>query len=174
MATDPTLGSLVGCWFPYKEEPFKPGPDFRPAIVLQIIKRIDKKETYLLLCYATGQSEDCNKFDMSDTQFEVDPDRLNNINLTVRTRFDLSNVVALPLGQDFFAYPKNNGNYKSFGKLKGIYIEKTLECLSKSKVCMEFNPFPENVKTPSSKTNQPPRSTEIISKKKFNFNKEDK
>lgn len=98
--TLPNVGSIIGCWFPYGEDLIpKPGPDFRPCLILQVIRSIDQK-VYLNVCYGTGQSSDSNKGIPAPWTFEVSSGGSNVLPET--TKFILKKLAILPFEDKFF------------------------------------------------------------------------
>ena len=110
----PNVGQIIGCWFPYDETP-SPGKDFRPCLVLQVIKSIDNM-VYLNMCYGTGQTSDSNKGVPAPWAFEVE--RGNKNNLPETTKFNLKKVAILPFADRFFKHPSNfKVSFSKFGSL---------------------------------------------------------
>jgi hypothetical protein len=138
----PDVGSIVGCWFPYDGiTPPMPGKEFRPCLVLQVIKRIDKKHVQLLMSYGTGQTTDCNIISMNKYSIEVEKGNGNTLSET--TKFDLKKLAVLPLEKRFFATPKfPNNSFVRVGQLTTSDEAIVLDKIIASGISMDYSPYP--------------------------------
>jgi hypothetical protein len=93
-------GAVVSCYFPLTEDPNKPGPVARPALVVQVfLDRIDRRWK-AVLAYGTSRRTRAN------SGFEIRMNRedsLKRAGLHRPTRFTLSRMRILPLEPGFFA-----------------------------------------------------------------------
>lgn len=136
----PDVGSIVGCWFPFDcnnlTKPI-PGPDFRPCLVLQVIKRIDKCTVDLLVCYGTGQTTDSNKISMSFSSIEIEKGQHNRLAET--TKFDLKKFAILPFESCFFSPPgQPDVPFAKVGRLSENEERKVVAILSKPNVSLNY------------------------------------
>lgn len=134
----PDVGSIVGCWFPY-DGSHNPGPDFRPCLVLQVVKRMDKNTVDLVVCYGTGQTLDCNKITTSAWSIEIEKGCKNKLSET--TRFNLKKVATLSFDSRFFSPPAPFANlaYCRIGMLSDEEDNKVVSILTKFKVLDNIN-----------------------------------
>lgn len=140
----PDVGSIVGCWFPYDDnDPPSPGTEFRPCLVLQIIKRIDKSNIHLLLSYGTGQSSAANKAIAPPWTIEIQPGDNNTLEET--TRFNLKKLAVLPLENKFFKNLKSTQatSFSRFGHLSQTNQDLVVEKISKASISMDYSPHPK-------------------------------
>jgi hypothetical protein len=138
----PDVGTIVACRFPDSKSPTVIGEKFRPCLVLEVLKRIDKPEIDLLLCYGTGQTSDCNKGDIPKAAIEIE--KTPNNSLPETTRFDLKNITVIPLIDGFFAnYKCTNSRFTVLAKLSKEQLELVSEKIVTSNINMELIPRPK-------------------------------
>lgn len=102
----PHPGQIVGCYFPYDDEPEQPGEKFRPAFVMGTDETFDQDFPRVCLAYGTGQgtSDKLSLTVPKPHQFEIDKGEAGN-KLTEQTRFDCERHVWLPFTADWFKPP---------------------------------------------------------------------
>lgn len=92
-------GAVVSCFFPLSEEPDKPGPTARPALVIGVFHdRIDQ-QWKAIVAYGTSRKTRAN------TGYEVrinHPESLAMAGLARPTRFTLSRMRILPVNDAYF------------------------------------------------------------------------
>lgn len=108
----PQPGRLIGCWFPYEDEPYKPGKKFRPCFVMAINNEFGN-ELKLCVAYGTGQKTvDKSKTVARSWEFELDAGEGGN-KLTEQTRFDCYKHVWLPYTTEWFCW--NSTTWSPYG-----------------------------------------------------------
>lgn len=132
----PDVGSIVGCWFPYNDTtPITPGLDFRPCLVLEVIKKINSPYIYLLVCYGTGQTSDSNKGLAPSWAIEIESG--DNNTLPETTRFNLRKSALLPLEDKFFKHPSKTNPFLRMGGLTKTNLNIISEKLEQEKISIE-------------------------------------
>lgn len=87
------VGAVVSCWYPQHDAPNKPGPKFRPVLVVGY----DDKAKRLKVVYGTSQNTHRNGLgEITFSQKEIN-------GLSKDTKFCLRNADWLPLHRDYFA-----------------------------------------------------------------------
>lgn len=97
-------GSIVSCRFPLDEQPDIPGPVVRPALILQVVSSPDLRRWHFLTAYGTTRFTRTGQ----GTDIRVsNPEHVKAAGLGRATRFNLTRLRLLPVGQAFFSYNAN-------------------------------------------------------------------
>lgn len=108
----PLLGAVLYSWFPDVEHPHRPGPKYRPSIVIDI----DPVARKVCLAYGTSQRVDLN-YKGEITIRKDDMERL-----TKDTKFCLARRCWVPATPEYFSADKRKG-FELIGKLPDDYID---------------------------------------------------
>lgn len=110
----PKRGDIVLCFYPLEEEPHKPGPYLRPALVLDI-----STNKGVFVCYGTGQAHHKNQESIAGHEFGIFEMRhLSATSLDEATIFDLSRTAWLPFDDKWFGEPRGNPGSPVIGKMR--------------------------------------------------------
>jgi hypothetical protein len=103
----PEPGDIVKIWMPEREDVFRPGPKFRPVLILAVDERDGCAEVQVV--YGTSQRTDRR----DSGEFVVFPSELP---LEKPTKFALAKTYWLPLTPEYFV---SNGQQCYVGRLAG-------------------------------------------------------
>lgn len=113
----PKQGQVIGCWFPLKEDPTKPGDKFRPCLTAGVNDDIANEHPLIAVVYGTGQrTGDKNGKALKSHEFELEA-REHGIQLPEQTRFDCSRWVYLPFTEEWFGTEAKKSNWHCYGAI---------------------------------------------------------
>lgn len=125
----PEPGRLVGCWFPYDNQPDKPGSKFR--LIVMGFNNEFGGEPKLCVAYGTGQrTGDKSKTVARDWEFELDAGEGGN-KLTEQTRFDCFKHVWLPYTTEWFCHAGQIGS--TYGSLPKNRVDEVRRAADKGR-----------------------------------------